>query len=88
MRDAYDTQGINFVGSENNIAVNSGAQRVAVNCGSGSCTGKFIPYALHHKELYSPGLYDTGSWDWSALKVTGGTAGPITNFNGIENFSQ
>lgn len=29
-----------------------------------------------------------GTWDWSALKVTGGSAGPITNFNGIKNFSQ
>ncbi|OBZ76855.1 hypothetical protein A0H81_03389 [Grifola frondosa] len=30
----------------------------------------------------------TGSWDWSALKVSGGSAGPITNFNDIENVSQ
>ncbi|KAI8989055.1 endo-polygalacturonase PG1 [Trametes punicea] len=30
----------------------------------------------------------TGTWDWSALKVTGGTAGPIINFSGITNFSQ
>ncbi|TFY77220.1 hypothetical protein EWM64_g6790 [Hericium alpestre] len=30
----------------------------------------------------------TGTWDWSALNVTGGSAGPITNFNGIKNFSQ
>ncbi|KAI0649841.1 endo-polygalacturonase PG1 [Trametes meyenii] len=30
----------------------------------------------------------TGTWDWSALTVTGGTAGPINNFTGIENFSQ
>ncbi|KAJ3477207.1 hypothetical protein NLI96_g10623 [Meripilus lineatus] len=59
--------GINFVGTTNNIAVASGAQRVAVNCGSGSCTG---------------------SWDWSALKVSGGSAGKIVNFSGIKNFSQ
>ncbi|EJF61789.1 endo-polygalacturonase PG1 [Dichomitus squalens] len=59
--------GVNFVGSTNSLSVNSDAQRVAVNCGVGSCTG---------------------TWDWSALKVTGGSAGPITNFNGIENFSQ
>ncbi|KAK7678706.1 hypothetical protein QCA50_018288 [Cerrena zonata] len=59
--------GVNFVGTTNNIAVASGAQRVAVNCGSGSCTG---------------------TWDWSALKVTGGSAGKITNFSGIKNFSQ
>ncbi|KAI0752835.1 endo-polygalacturonase PG1 [Daedaleopsis nitida] len=59
--------GVNFVGSTNTLSVNSDAMRVAVNCGSGSCTG---------------------SWDWSALKVTGGSAGPITNFNGIKNFSQ
>ncbi|KAI0827306.1 endo-polygalacturonase PG1 [Trametes gibbosa] len=58
---------VNFVGATNNLAVNSDAQRVAVNCGSGSCTG---------------------TWDWSALKVTGGKAGSITNFSGIKNFSQ
>ncbi|OBZ76231.1 hypothetical protein A0H81_03399 [Grifola frondosa] len=58
---------INFVGSTNSFTVNSGADRVAVNCGAGACTG---------------------TWDWSALEVSGGVAGPITNFNGIENFSQ
>ncbi|KAI0705455.1 endo-polygalacturonase PG1 [Earliella scabrosa] len=58
---------VNFVGSTNTLSVNSDAMRVAVNCGSGSCSG---------------------SWDWSALKVTGGKAGPITNFGGIKNFSQ
>ncbi|KAJ8076811.1 hypothetical protein PM082_001234 [Marasmius tenuissimus] len=31
--------GINFSGATSNIAVASDAQRVAVNCGSGSCTG-------------------------------------------------
>ncbi|KAH8101734.1 endo-polygalacturonase PG1 [Cristinia sonorae] len=30
----------------------------------------------------------TGSWDWSALKVSGGSAGKIVNFSGIQNFSQ
>ncbi|KIP10957.1 glycoside hydrolase family 28 protein [Phlebiopsis gigantea 11061_1 CR5-6] len=30
----------------------------------------------------------TGTWDWSALSVTGGSAGEIVNFNGIQNFSQ
>ncbi|KAH9903347.1 endo-polygalacturonase PG1 [Cubamyces lactineus] len=59
--------GVNFVGATNTLTVNSDAMRVAVNCGSGSCTG---------------------TWDWSALKVSGGSAGPITNFNGIKNFSQ
>ncbi|THV05109.1 polygalacturonase [Dendrothele bispora CBS 962.96] len=59
--------GINFSGSTSSISVNSGAQRVAVNCGVGSCTG---------------------TWDWSKLKVSGGTAGKITNFNGITGFSQ
>ncbi|OSD00513.1 glycoside hydrolase family 28 protein [Trametes coccinea BRFM310] len=58
---------VNFVGSTNSLTVNSDAERVAVNCGSGSCTG---------------------TWDWSALKVTGGSAGPIVNFSGIKNFSQ
>ncbi|KAI0703008.1 endo-polygalacturonase PG1 [Cytidiella melzeri] len=58
---------INFVGAENTFAVASGADRVAVNCGKGSCTG---------------------TWDWSALTVTGGTAGPINNFSGIKNYSQ
>ncbi|TFY82768.1 hypothetical protein EWM64_g1244 [Hericium alpestre] len=57
--------GINFVGSETSLSVNSKAKRVAVNCGSGSCTG---------------------TWDWSALKVTGGSAGPI-NYKGIKNFT-
>ncbi|KAI0746570.1 endo-polygalacturonase PG1 [Daedaleopsis nitida] len=58
--------GVNFVGTSNTIAVASGAQRVAVNCGSGACSG---------------------TWDWSALKVTGGSAGTI-NYSGIKNFSQ
>ncbi|KAF8971150.1 polygalacturonase [Flammula alnicola] len=30
----------------------------------------------------------TGSWNWSNLKVSGGVAGPITNFAGITGFSQ
>ncbi|KAK7684462.1 hypothetical protein QCA50_012409 [Cerrena zonata] len=58
---------VNFVGAMNTISVNSGAQRAAVNCGVGSCTG---------------------TWDWSALQITGGSAGEITNFSGIKNFSQ
>ncbi|KZT19919.1 glycoside hydrolase family 28 protein [Neolentinus lepideus HHB14362 ss-1] len=29
-----------------------------------------------------------GTWDWSSLKVTGGKAGPINNFTGIDGFSQ
>ncbi|OCH88736.1 endo-polygalacturonase PG1 [Obba rivulosa] len=58
---------INFVGSTNTFAVSSDAERVAVNCGEGSCLG---------------------TWDWSALVVTGGSAGPINNFSGIEDFSQ
>ncbi|TFK74073.1 polygalacturonase [Pluteus cervinus] len=58
---------INFSSSESKIAVNSGADQVAVNCGSGSCQGK---------------------WNWADLTVTGGEDGPITNFTGIENFSQ
>ncbi|KII92356.1 glycoside hydrolase family 28 protein [Plicaturopsis crispa FD-325 SS-3] len=59
--------GINFVGDTSSIAVADGAERVAVNCGVGSCTG---------------------TWDWSSLKVSGGTAGPINNFTGIEGFTQ
>ncbi|KAI0711539.1 endo-polygalacturonase PG1 [Earliella scabrosa] len=58
--------GVNFVGSTNSISVASGAKRVAVNCGSGTCSG---------------------TWDWSALKVSGGSAGNI-NYSGIKNFSQ
>ncbi|TFK83615.1 glycoside hydrolase family 28 protein [Polyporus arcularius HHB13444] len=58
--------GVNFVGSTNSISVNSDAKRVAVNCGSGACSG---------------------TWDWSALKVSGGSAGTI-NYSGIKNFSQ
>ncbi|KZV69803.1 glycoside hydrolase family 28 protein [Peniophora sp. CONT] len=57
---------VNFVGTKNTIAVASGAQRVAVNCGSSSCTG---------------------TWDWSALTVTGGKAGTI-NYKGITGFTQ
>ncbi|KAF7798178.1 hypothetical protein EIP86_009395 [Pleurotus ostreatoroseus] len=59
--------GINFVGAENKISVSSGAKRVAVNCGKGSCTG---------------------TWNWANLSVSGGSAGSIVNFSGIENFSQ
>ncbi|KAA1474608.1 endo-polygalacturonase PG1 [Dentipellis sp. KUC8613] len=59
--------GINFVGSTTTLSVNSDAQRVAVNCGKGACTG---------------------TWDWSALKVSGGEAGDIVNFSGIQGFSQ
>ncbi|EPQ57443.1 endo-polygalacturonase PG1 [Gloeophyllum trabeum ATCC 11539] len=29
-----------------------------------------------------------GTWDWSSLTVSGGKAGPINNFTGIEGFSQ
>ncbi|KAG6861908.1 hypothetical protein C0995_009858 [Termitomyces sp. Mi166 len=58
---------INFVAPTTNLAVNSDADRVAVNCGVGTCTG---------------------TWNWANLKVTGGSAGPITNFNGIAGFSQ
>ncbi|KAF9462335.1 endo-polygalacturonase PG1 [Collybia nuda] len=59
--------GVNFVAPVSTISVNSGADRVAVNCGVGSCSG---------------------TWNWSNLKVTGGVAGPINNFNGISGFSQ
>jgi len=50
--------GVNFINGTSSISVVSGAQRVAVNCGVGSCTG---------------------TWNWSGLKVTGGSAGNITN---------
>ncbi|PFH53743.1 glycoside hydrolase family 28 protein [Amanita thiersii Skay4041] len=59
--------GVNFIPPLTTISVNSGAKRVAVNCGVGSCTG---------------------TWDWSNLRVSGGSAGPITNFGGITGFSQ
>ena len=59
--------GVSFTGATTSLTVNSGADRVAVNCGSGACTG---------------------TWDWSSLKVSGGDAGPVTNFNGISGFSQ
>ncbi|TFK54351.1 glycoside hydrolase family 28 protein [Heliocybe sulcata] len=29
-----------------------------------------------------------GTWDWSSLKVSGGKAGPINNFTGIDGFTQ
>ncbi|CAL1709785.1 unnamed protein product [Somion occarium] len=76
--------GVNFVGAQNTISVNSGAQRVAVNCGSGSCTGlcRFV------RNYFSGLTCFSGSWDWSALTVTGGSAGKIVNFSGIKNFSQ
>ncbi|KAF8893417.1 pectin lyase fold/virulence factor [Infundibulicybe gibba] len=63
-RNGY--QGVNFVAPVTTITVNSGAQRAAVNCGVGSCTG---------------------SWNWSNLKISGGKAGAITNFNGITGFT-
>ncbi|KAF8070022.1 polygalacturonase [Lyophyllum atratum] len=59
--------GVNFVAPVTTISVVSGADRVAVNCGAGACTG---------------------TWNWANLKVTGGVAGPITNFNGITGFTQ
>lgn len=37
--DGVKISDINFKGSENSISVDSSAVRVAVNCGSGSCTG-------------------------------------------------
>ncbi|KIP05617.1 glycoside hydrolase family 28 protein [Phlebiopsis gigantea 11061_1 CR5-6] len=58
---------INFTGSKTTISVESGAERVAVNCGSGACTG---------------------TWDWSELSVSGGSAGKITNFSGISGYSE
>lgn len=30
----------------------------------------------------------TGTWNWASLKVSGGVAGPITNFKGITGFTQ
>ena len=30
----------------------------------------------------------TGTWDWSALSVSGGNPGPINNFTGITGFKQ
>ncbi|KAF8893398.1 endo-polygalacturonase PG1 [Infundibulicybe gibba] len=33
--------GVNFIAPTTSITVNSGAERVAVNCGSGSCTGSW-----------------------------------------------
>jgi galacturan 1,4-alpha-galacturonidase len=59
--------GVNFVAPTSTISVNSGADRVAINCGVGACTG---------------------TWNWANLKVTGGVAGPITNFAGITGFTQ
>ena len=29
----------------------------------------------------------TGTWDWSSLKVSGGEAGEVINFSGIEGFT-
>lgn len=29
----------------------------------------------------------TGTWDWSALEVSGGRAGELINFNGIDGFT-
>ncbi|KAK7026802.1 hypothetical protein VNI00_015460 [Paramarasmius palmivorus] len=63
---------IDFSGSKTNIVVGSDAERVAVNCGSGSCTVSI----------------ETGTWDWSELEVSGGKAGNITGFSGITGFSQ
>lgn len=35
-------QDINFVGSKTTLSVNSGAERVAVNCGESACTGECL----------------------------------------------
>ncbi|KAF8997637.1 polygalacturonase [Cyathus striatus] len=58
--------GVNFVSPQTTIAVNSDAERVAVNCGSKACTG---------------------TWNWSQLKVSGGSAGSITGFSGITGYT-
>ncbi|KAK7045558.1 hypothetical protein VNI00_007390 [Paramarasmius palmivorus] len=57
---------VTFSGETSDISVGSDAQRVAVNCGTGSCTG---------------------TWNWSALKVSGGKASTIEGFSGITGFS-
>lgn len=43
---------------------------------------------VHDIESNSTDAMDIGTWDWSALKVSGGTAGKIVNFSGITGFSQ
>ncbi|KIP07777.1 glycoside hydrolase family 28 protein [Phlebiopsis gigantea 11061_1 CR5-6] len=58
---------INFTGSKTSLTVDSGAEKVAVNCGKGSCTG---------------------TWDWAELSTSGGSAGDIVNFSGIEGYSE
>ena len=87
--EAYRTsycQGVNFVGSTNSISVVSGAKRVAVNCGSGACSG-MCPLSYFSSTNLIARLACIGNWDWSALKVSGGSAGTM-NYSGIKNFSQ
>lgn len=82
-------QDINFVGELNSLAVNSDADQVAVNCGVGSCVGAKSRIIASLRNLTVLTVYMiSGTWDWSALQVSGGEVGPITNFDGIENFSQ
>lgn len=57
---------INFTGAKTTLTVNSGAERVAINCGKGACTG---------------------TWNWSELSVSGGSAGEIVNFSGLTGYS-
>ncbi|KAF8149561.1 endo-polygalacturonase PG1 [Crassisporium funariophilum] len=65
--NGVQVSGINFVAPMSTLSVVGGAEKVAVNCGVGSCSG---------------------TWDWSYLKVYGGSAGPINNFTGIAGFRQ
>lgn len=46
------SKAVNFVGTKNTISVNSGAERVAVNCGKGSCLGRQSHLCMLQK--YSP----------------------------------
>ncbi|KAK7027348.1 hypothetical protein VNI00_015311 [Paramarasmius palmivorus] len=78
---------INFTGSETDVAVSSDAERVAVNCGSGSCTGTTF-LSVRKRKMLMPVFAEIGTWNWSELEVSGGEAGSISGFSGITGFSQ
>jgi hypothetical protein len=79
-------QGVNFVPPANStLKVNSGAKKVKVNCRTGSCTGNLIrslSMIFARFLCYSSviQLLCAGTWDWSYLQVSGGTAGMCLKF--------
>ncbi|KAG6808127.1 hypothetical protein H0H92_005302, partial [Tricholoma furcatifolium] len=65
---------ITFVSPDSNIATETGADQVAVNCGVGSCTGTPIFSLYYPREFY----VHRGTWNWAGLKTSGGKAPSLT----------